>query len=160
MIVEKKGFKVVGELLTKTVGLVFFSLLAIGLGVLFGVLFEGMLRENPEDTAIVQTQDSALETTPYTPDEETTTTGTQPVENQPTTAPGVMVVSKVLVGPFATYQEASKTADKLKTEGYPTYVVNKAPYAVQVGAFSNAANAENLKNELAGKGYKSFVRND
>lgn len=157
---EKKGFKVVGELLTKTVGLVFFSLLAIGLGVLFGVLFEGMLRENPEDTAIVQTQDPVLETTPYAPEEELTTSEGTPGESRPVTAPGVMVVSKVLVGPFATYQEASAAADKLKTDGYPTYVVNKAPYAVQVGAFSNSANAENLKNELAGKGYKSFVRNE
>ncbi|MGI5854626.1 MAG: hypothetical protein ACOX8I_09950, partial [Bacillota bacterium] len=63
---EKKGVKVVTDLLTKTVGLLFFSLLAIGLGVLFGVLFEGMLRENPENTAMIESDSPVLETVPFT----------------------------------------------------------------------------------------------
>lgn len=165
---EKKGFKVVGELLTKTVGLVFFSLLAIGLGVLFGVLFEGMLRNNPEDTtAIVQTDDSTIETTPYTPaqtnpgaKQPAATTTTAPVQNSPSTASAVAVINKVMVGPFASYDEAAQAAEKLKGQGYPTYILSKAPYAVQVGAFSSEANAENLRAELASKGFKSFVKKD
>lgn len=160
---EKKGVKVVTDLLTKTVGLLFFSLLAIGLGVLFGVLFEGMLRENPDDMALVDSSDPALQTVPFT--EDLTLSPTEDVEAQPVqsaaqSASTIGVVSKVLVGPFNSYQEAAAASTQLQSEGYPTYILSKVPYAVQVGAFSNATNAENLKAELIAKGYEAFLKTE
>lgn len=158
---EKKGVKVVTDLLTKTVGLLFFSLLAIGLGVLFGVLFEGMLRENPEDTALIESSNPSLETIPLTEDLTLSSTSdleAQPVQSEAQSASTIGVVSKVLVGPFNSYQEAAAAGAQLQSEGYPTYILSKVPYAVQVGAFSNATNAENLKAELLAKGYDAFLK--
>ncbi|HBL48644.1 MAG TPA: hypothetical protein DER58_01610 [Firmicutes bacterium] len=158
---EKKGVKVVTDLLTKTVGLLFFSLLAIGLGVLFGVLFEGMLRENPDDTALVESNDSVLQTVTFTEDFDLSAAAdeeAQPVQGTSQSASAIGVVSKVLVGPFNSYQEAAAAGAQLQSEGYPTYILSKVPYAVQVGAFSNATNAENLKAELIAKGYEAFLK--
>lgn len=160
---EKKGVKVVTDLLTKTVGLLFFSLLAIGLGVLFGVLFEGMLRENPENTAMIESDSPVLETVPFTEDLSLSSSDylesqAQAVQSEAKSASTIGVVSKVLVGPFNSYQEAAAAGAKLQSEGYPTYILSKVPYAVQVGAFSNATNAENLKAELIAKGYNVFLK--
>lgn len=44
-------------------------------------------------------------------------------------------------------------------ETYNPAVVEKQLYRVQVGAFSKAANAQNLANELKSKGYDAFVVN-
>lgn len=160
---EKKGVKVVTDLLTKTVGLLFFSLLAIGLGVLFGVLFEGMLRENPDDMALVETSDPVLQTVPFTEDLSLSPAAdgeAKSAQSVAQSASAIGVVSKVLVGPFNSYQEAAAASVKLQGEGYPTYILSKVPYAVQVGAFSNAANAENLKAELIAKGYDVFLKTE
>lgn len=160
---EKKGVKVVTDLLTKTVGLLFFSLLAIGLGVLFGVLFEGMLRENPDDTALIESSNPVLETVPLTEDltlSSTSDVEAQTVQSEAQSASAIGAVSKVLVGPFNSYQEAAAAGARLQSEGYPTYILSKVPYAVQVGAFSNPNNAENLKAELLAKGYEAFLKTE
>ena len=159
---EKKGVKVVTDLLTKTVGLLFFSLLAIGLGVLFGVLFEGMLRENPENTAMIESDSPVLETVPFTEDLSLSSSDylesqAQAVQSEAKSASTIGVVSKVLVGPFNSYQSGGCRRQAAE-RGYPTYILSKVPYAVQVGAFSNAANAENLKAELIAKGYNVFLK--
>lgn len=46
---------------------------------------------------------------------------------------------------------------KKSTPAAPTNPVGNIIYRVQVGAFANAQNAENLKRELEAKGYKPFI---
>ena len=143
----QKGFKVMSEFVTKLVGVVFFSLLAIGLGVLFGYMFREILNENPEKGTVVQ---GDLENIPVE--------DTAPVpEIIDETANTSQVKYRVVVGNYANRQKALETADKLQSEGYAVYVPNQPPYKVQVGAFANKSNAEALKAEVMARGYKVEV---
>ncbi|MGE5557233.1 MAG: SPOR domain-containing protein [Bacillota bacterium] len=145
----QRGMKIMSEFVTKLVGVVFFSLLAIGLGVLFGYMFKEILNENPEKGTIVQGE---LENLPV--DEEMTTPDKIV---QPETPPLSAVKYRVLIGNYSRRDQALSIADKLLNQGYPVYVPNQAPYKVQVGAFANRTNAEALKTELVSKGYKPEI---
>ena len=159
---ERKGFKTLTNLLSKTAGLVFFSFLAISLGVVFGLLFEGWVKDQPGTPV-----DSQMETVdlPVENLEETKLPVVQP--KTPTTAkvipetipakPVADIKYKVRVGPYANRNEALSASKQLQTLGYPVYVGNSAPFAVQVGAFATQSNAEKLKKELTEIGYKSFI---
>jgi cell division septation protein DedD len=156
---ENKTVKSLTNLLSKTAGLVFFSFLAISLGVVFGLLFEGWVKDQPGSPVGA---DGHFETT---------TLPTETVENikipdnsstQPTVdnAPANSVPAvkyKVRVGPYTNRNEAVSASQQLQSLGYPVYVGNNPPFAVQVGAFGSSQNAERLKSELTGKGYKVFV---
>ncbi len=154
---DRKGMQVIKDVASKTAGLVFFSLLAIALGVVFGVMFERWVGgEAGTPTA------SEIET----PVEEVTlpaenVTSEAPVTGGADTAPAqgaTTVKYRVRVGPYPDYAQASKAADVLRAEGYPIYLANRAPFLVQVGAFANKDNALSLKEQLAQKGYNVAVQ--
>ncbi len=189
---KSKGAKSFSNLLSKTAGLVFFSFLAISLGVVFGLLFEGWVKDQPGTPV---NTDNSLQTTDLStdvsstsskpdintnadnvriidetesskpthslPDKQTAgaTTVNKPVQT-PVVNPGVSVVNvkfKVRVGPYANHNEALAASQQLHSLGYPVYVGNKPPFSVQVGAFAAKVNADRVKTELTGKGYKVSV---
>ncbi len=178
-----RGVKSLTNLLSKTAGLVFFSFLAISLGVVFGLLFEGWVKDQPgtpvgadntlqtvdlsDQTSDINTEDVKIidDTTTSKPTDSVTTkqpiestTIKKPVEQTPTVVkPTVQVRFKVRVGPYSSYNEAMAASQQLHSLGYPVYVPNKPPFGVQVGAFSTKGNADRLKTELIGKGYKVTV---
>ncbi|TCL69321.1 sporulation related protein [Hydrogenispora ethanolica] len=159
---EHKGVKSLSNLLSKTAGLVFFSFLAISLGVVFGLLFEGWVKDQPGspvgtennlETVNLPTETSENVNVPL--DKNSTTSA---VNNEPAVNPVIPTVKyKVRVGPYNSRNEALAASQQLQSLGYPVYVGNNPPFAVQVGAFGSQANADKLKSELTGKGYKVFV---
>jgi cell division septation protein DedD len=166
---KPKGTKTITNLLSKTVGLIFFSFLAISLGVVFGLLFDGWVKDQPgtpvgTENNNLQTVDLPSEKQPAITGEENTTKNlssgddslTKPVENL-TVKPLTTVKFKVRVGPYPNRDQALAASTQLQSLGYPVYVGNSPPFAVQVGAFATQTNADRLKNELTGRGYKVFV---
>ncbi len=160
---EHKGVKSLSNLLSKTAGLVFFSFLAISLGVVFGLLFEGWVKDQPG--APVGT-DNNLQTINLPTETVDNTNVNQPIDNKTTVKPLdsepakpviPTVKYKVRVGPYNNRNEAVAASQQLESLGYPVYVSNNPPFAVQVGAFGSQVNADHLKTELTGKGYKVFV---
>jgi len=169
---KPKSTKTFTNLLSKTVGLIFFSFLAISLGVVFGLLFDGWVKDQPgtpvgSDTNNLQTVDLPSDKSPTTTTTENTTKTSKNLSgsddslnktaDNPTVKPVVDVKFKVRVGPYTNRTQAMAASTQLHSLGYPVYVGNEPPFAVQVGAFGTQANADRLKEELAGKGYKSFV---
>jgi N-acetylmuramoyl-L-alanine amidase len=69
---------------------------------------------------------------------------------------------RVQVGAYAVYENAKKMEERLKKDGYDTYIVTanvngKKLYRVQTGAFSIKQNAINLQNKLKADGYDCFI---
>lgn len=179
---KSKGSKSFSNLLSKTAGLVFFSFLAISLGVVFGLLFEGWVKDQP-GTPVgsdnnLQTVDLSSDKTNTTTDNvkivDDTSSTTKPLDTVANKKPAdllsnkgltepivskpiVSVKFKVRVGPYSSHNEALAASQQLHSLGYPVYVGNKPPFAVQVGAFGTQVNADRLKSELASKGYKVTV---
>jgi cell division septation protein DedD len=169
---KPKGTKTITNLLSKTVGLIFFSFLAISLGVVFGLLFDGWVKDQPgtqvgTENTNLQSVDLPSEKQPAITEEENSTkttknlssgsdSTTKPVENL-TVKPLTTVKFKVRVGPYSNHDQALAASTQLQSLGYPVYVGNAPPFAVQVGAFATQNNADRLKSELTGKGYKVFV---
>lgn len=158
---EHKGLKTVTNLLSKTAGLIFFSFLAISLGVVFGLLFEGWVKDQPG--APVGSESSSLKPVDLSNelDLNSSQVAEDPIFNSTETVipitPSVTVKYKVRVGPYTNRKEALAASEQLESLGYPVYVGNNPPFAVQVGAFGSQTNAERLKSELNGKGYKAFI---
>ncbi len=164
---KPKGTKTITNLLSKTVGLIFFSFLAISLGVVFGLLFDGWVKDQPgtpvgTENSNLQTIDLPSEKQPALGEDENSTktaknqlsnenSAVLPENNQPT------VKFKVRVGPYSSREQAVAASTQLQSLGYPVYVGNNPPFAVQVGAFAAQANADRVKTDLTGKGYKVFV---
>lgn len=167
---KPKGTKTITNLLSKTVGLIFFSFLAISLGVVFGLLFDGWVKDQPgtpvgSENSNLQTVDFTTDKTPTTTDTTDNTTQnlsssddvlTKPADNT-TLKPLTTVKFKVRVGPYSNRDQALAASTQLQSLGYPVYVGNAPPFSVQVGAFATQVNADKLKTDLAGKGYKAFV---
>jgi cell division septation protein DedD len=153
---ERKNLKILSNLLSKTAGLVFFSFLAISLGVVFGLLFDGWVKDQPG--APVDAKNS-LETVEMPIVSEANPTLAE--RDSGTAVVGLEQVPqvryKVRVGPYAKRESAVSASEKLQQQGYPVFVGKNPPFAIQVGAFSTKKNAEKLKTELSGKGYKSFI---
>ena len=158
---EHKGLKTVTNLLSKTAGLIFFSFLAISLGVVFGLLFEGWVKDQPG--APVGSERGSLKPVDLSNDLDLDSSQVSEAPNLNSTetaipiTPPVTVKYKVRVGPYSSRKEALAASEQLESLGYPVYVGNNPPFAVQVGAFGSQSNAERLKSELTGKGYKAFI---
>ncbi|MGE5529941.1 MAG: SPOR domain-containing protein [Patescibacteria group bacterium] len=154
---EKKGLQVIKDVASKTAGLVFFSLLAIALGVVFGVMFErwvGGEGGTPASTEGIEAPIDEMTAQVEEPFVEPVESGTQAAQ-----APAPAAVKfRVKVGPYSDYAQAAKAADELRGQGYPIFLAAKAPYLVQVGAFANKDNALSLKAELTKKGYTVAVQ--
>lgn len=160
---EHKGLKSVTNLLSKTAGLIFFSFLAISLGVVFGLLFEGWVKDPAG--APVGSETSALKPVDLSNDIDLDSQVTEdPNFNTTETAipitPPVIVKYKVRVGPYSQRNDALAASKQLESLGYPVYVGKNPPFAVQVGAFGSQTNAERLKSELDVKGYKAFIEQE
>lgn len=167
---KPKGTKTITNLLSKTVGLIFFSFLAISLGVVFGLLFDGWVKDQPgtpvgSENSNLQTVELSGDKAPLTTDTTENKTPilsssddvlTNPTDNT-TLKPMATVKFKVRVGPYSNRNQAMAASTQLQSLGYPVYVGNTPPFAVQVGAFATQVNADKLKSELAGKGYKAFI---
>lgn len=167
MEVKNKGVKTLTNFLSKTAGLVFFSFLAISLGVVFGLLFEGWVKDQPGTP--VGSESSSLQSVDLPGDSVTGTTNQTNTVN-PTTPKSAdtkitnpvaplsgSVKFKVRVGPYNDRNAAVTASQQLKQEGYPVYVSPNPPFVVQVGAFSTSTNADHLKTELTQKGYKVSI---
>ncbi|HOJ78885.1 MAG TPA: SPOR domain-containing protein [Bacillota bacterium] len=156
---ERKALKTISNLLSKTAGLVFFSFLAISLGVVFGLLFEGWVKDQPGTP--VGTTNSTIETVDLPVEQiETSPQAEEKISNNTTKSATQSVAEvkyKVRVGPYASRNEALTVSKELEKLGYPVYVGNSEPFAVQVGAFGTQNNAEKLKQELNGIGFKSYI---
>lgn len=64
---------------------------------------------------------------------------------------------RVQVGSFASRPEAMVLAEKLKADGYETYITTEKPYRVQVGAFADQAAAKHLVDQLISDGYSQVI---
>ncbi|MGE5549200.1 MAG: SPOR domain-containing protein [Bacteroidota bacterium] len=155
---DRKGMQVIKDVASKTAGLVFFSLLAIALGVVFGVMFEkwvGGETGTPTSTTSLETPIEEVALPPgETTGESVGVTGEAAVPAPVTTT----VKYRVRVGPYPDYAQAAKAAEALRAEGYPIYLANHAPYLIQVGAFANKDNAATLKTQLSQKGYSVAIQ--
>ena len=158
---DRKGMQVIKDVASKTAGLVFFSLLAIALGVVFGVMFErwvGGETGTPTSTTGLETPVEEVTLPPNgTTGEfgEVSGAGNSVVVPAPVAA---TVKYRVRVGPYTDYAQAAKAAETLRAEGYPIYLANHAPYLIQVGAFASQDNALTLKAQLGQKGYTVAVQ--
>src|SRR5690554_3871030 len=156
MILEKRQIKALTSLLTKVAGLVFFAFLAISLGVIFGTLFKDWVNEEP--LSPVQGLNEPLQTADLPPIEDFAEANEPPIQSSVINETDITY--KVRIGPFQSREEALSTADTLENQGYPVYVSKGLPCYVQVGAFANPVNADNLKTELGTKGFNSFVHQE
>lgn len=158
---ERKSLKTLTTLLSKTAGLVFFSFLAISLGVVFGLLFDGWVKDQPGAPVDSRTSLETVEL-PITSDNNPAQQ-LEPIKDQETDQNQITPVKvatvrfKVRVGPYSDHNQAANISKKLQKMGYPVFLGPNPPFAVQVGAFSTRNNAEKLKTELVGMGYKSFI---
>lgn len=151
--------QVIKDVASKTAGLVFFSLLAIALGVVFGVMFERWVGGESGTPTSTTGLEVPVEEVSLPPDEAAGET-TGPAETGTTAPAATSVKYRVRVGPYADYAQATKAADVLRAEGYPIYLANKAPYVIQVGAFANRDNALALKAQLTQKGYSVAIQTE
>ena len=157
---ERKGLQVIKDVASKTAGLVFFSLLAIALGVVFGVMFERWVGgDAPASTSL---DDTPIEDVTTSPGSDTQTpvdvVGADNTQLAPVPVATSAAKYRVKVGPYADIAAAAKAADELRAAGYPVLLAKTAPYLVQVGAFANKDNALLLKTQLAEKGYKAAIQ--
>ena len=154
---DRKGMQVIKDVASKTAGLVFFSLLAIALGVVFGVMFErwvGGEAGAPTAASGIETPiEEVILPSDEVVNEAPVTTGSNPAPQN-----AAAVKYRVRVGPYPDYAQAAKAAEVLRTEGYPIYLANRAPFVIQVGAFANKDNALALKTQLTQKGYSVGVQ--
>ncbi len=160
---SKKSLKAFTSILTKVAGLVFFAFLAISLGVIFGTLFKDWVTEDPlspvqglnepyQEPLTIRLPETTRENPPDTTSSYMYSDEYFPAETS--------VRFKVQVGPFPVREEALQVASILENEGYPVFVSKGLPCYVQVGAFSNPTNADKLQNELLGKGYSVYIREE
>lgn len=69
-------------------------------------------------------------------------------------------IYRVQVGAYKVYQNAVKMSEKLKADGYDSFIVAVDDlYKVQAGAFMIRKNAERLSTQLQKKGYKTYIAN-
>lgn len=81
-------------------------------------------------------------------------TGLQQTQQTVQTVPGLY---KVRVGPYQTRSEATQAAGELVKLSLPTLITMTDQYYVQIGAFSNKSNAENLKKRIESLGFPVSV---
>jgi len=157
----KKSLKAFTSILTKIAGLVFFAFLAISLGVIFGTLFKDWVSEDSLSPVQSINEPYQEPLTIKLPEQQVTedTSGAyfSADEYVPSATP---ITFKVQVGPFQVREEALQVANALQNEGYPVFVSKGLPCYVQVGAFSNPNNANNLQNELISKGYSAYIKQE
>ncbi len=155
---EKRQIKALTSLLTKIAGLVFMAFLAISVGVIFGTLFNDWVREEPMTP--VQSWHEEIQS-PLTFEFPETEGGYGEVFWGPDTAGETMSVRyKVQLGPFPERAEAMNIAAELEDYGYPVFVSPGVPCYVQVGAFANPVNADQLQRELSEKGFSAFIKEE
>ena len=155
---ERKGMQAIKDVASKTAGLVFFSLLAIALGVVFGVMFErwvGGETGAPTSGAEINAPSDSSTAEVVEPAEQGTGNASAVASPVPVAS---AVKYRVRVGPYPDYAQAKKAADELQAQGLPIYLANHAPFLVQVGAFASKDNAQTLKAQLTQKGYTVVVQ--
>jgi hypothetical protein len=153
---KSKGAKSFSNLLSKTAGLVFFSFLAISLGVVFGLLFEGWVKDQPGTPV---NTDNSLQTTDLSSDVSSTNT-------KPDAGTGVDNV-KIIDDTGATKPTHSVPGNQsgdLTTVNKPaqTSVVNpvaNVKFKVRVGPYSNHNEALAASQQLHSLGYPVYVGN-
>lgn len=149
------------SILTKVAGLVFFAFLAISLGVIFGTLFKDWVSEDPLSPVQGLNEPYQEPLTIKLPEQERTSDTSSSYIYSDDYFPSETAVSfKVQVGPFQAREEALQVASTLQSEGYPVFVSRGQPCYIQVGAFSNPNNANNLQNELLSKGYSAYIKQE
>ncbi|NLM37563.1 MAG: SPOR domain-containing protein [Firmicutes bacterium] len=157
----KKSLKAFTSILTKVAGLVFFAFLAISLGVIFGTLFKDWVSGDPLSPVQGLNEPYQEPLTIKLPEQQRPSDTSSSQLHYDDYFPEQKAVSfKVQVGPFQLREEALQVASLLQNEGYPVFVSRGQPCYVQVGAFSNPQNANNLQNELLSKGYAAYIKEE
>lgn len=65
---------------------------------------------------------------------------------------------RVQTGAFRNRENAVKQRDRLKSEGYPAFMIERdGYYLVQVGAFRNLGNATRMEGILRNAGYQTYI---
>lgn len=144
-------------------GLVFFAFLAISLGVIFGTLFKDWVSEDPLSPVQGLNEPYQEPLTIKLPEQQQqrpSDTSSSYLYTDEYFLEEKPVSFKVQVGPFQLREEALQVASLLQSEGYPVFVSRGQPCYVQVGAFSNPQNANNLQNELLSKGYAAYIKEE
>lgn len=67
---------------------------------------------------------------------------------------------RVQTGAFKNINNAKRLEDRLKKDGYSTYLIQDGLYKVQVGVFTVRSNADRLAAELRKKGYDAYIRSE
>lgn len=114
-------------------------------------LVENGFHDNPQDEAWLKQDSNLRKLAQVQADVICNILGVKP----PST---VETLYRVQVGAFKNKKYADNLANKLKADGYDTYVVvADGFYKVQTGAFKNRQNADNLANKLKKAGYDVYI---
>ncbi len=118
-------------------------------------LVESGFHDNPQDEAWLK-QDSNLKKLAQTQaDVICNILGVKPQPQPPSDGE---TLYRVQVGAFKNKEYADNMYNKLKADGYDTYMVMaNGFYKVQTGAFKNRQNADNLANKLKKAGYDVYI---
>ena len=152
-----KGAKSFSNLLSKTAGLVFFSFLAISLGVVFGLLFEGWVKDQPGTPV---NTDNSLQTTDLSTD--VSSTNSKPDTNTDTDNNVKIIDDTGTTKP--THSVPNKQSGDLtsvnKTAQTPAAnPVANVKFKVRVGPYSNHNEALAASQQLHSLGYPVYVGN-
>ncbi|HBF37299.1 MAG TPA: hypothetical protein DDW50_08250 [Firmicutes bacterium] len=151
---KSKGTKSFSNLLSKTAGLVFFSFLAISLGVVFGLLFEGWVKDQPGTPV---NTDNSLQTTDLSTD--VSSNNSKPDTN--TTVDNVKIIDDTgTAKPI--HSVPDKQSGGLASVNKPAQAVAINPVAnvkfkVRVGPYSNHNEALAASQQLHSLGYPVYV---
>jgi len=153
---KSKGAKSFSNLLSKTAGLVFFSFLAISLGVVFGLLFEGWVKDQPGTPV---NTDNSLQTTDLSTD---VSSNNSKIDTN-TSADNVKIIDDTgtAVKPIHTApDQATNLTSVGKSVGNSAVnPVASVKFKVRVGPYSNHNEALAASQQLHSLGYPVYVGN-
>lgn len=122
---------------------------AVSVGCPHVFLVENGFHDNPQDEAWLKQDSNLRKLAQVQADVICNILGVKPQDE---------TLYRVQVGAFKNKKYADNLANKLKADGYDTYVVvADGFYKVQTGAFKNRQNADNLANKLKKAGYDVYI---
>jgi N-acetylmuramoyl-L-alanine amidase len=128
---------------------------AVSVGCPHIFLVENGFHDNPQDEAWLKQDSNLRKLAQVQADVICNILGAKPQPQPPSDGE---TLYRVQVGAFKNKEYADNMYNKLKTDGYDTYmVIADGFYKVQTGAFKNRQNADNLANKLKKAGYDVYV---
>jgi N-acetylmuramoyl-L-alanine amidase len=128
---------------------------AVSVGCPHIFLVENGFHDNPQDEAWLKQDSNLRKLAQVQADVICNILGAKPQPQPPSDGE---TLYRVQVGAFKNKEYADNMYNKLKTDGYDTYmVIADGFYKVQTGAFKNRQNADNLANKLKKAGYDVYI---